>query len=150
MYFYNPESKSVRLSVHQLLFLFRRQNSLYKPGKHGALAIGPLCECGCLKLYPLPLFPPGLLLLASLLPLSVDEDLNTSAPTTPANVPLSPRLVPAAEKSIQSDLFQQNRVKKDHYSPAACCSAARRHSVHAHREINPQKLQQTFGIQTPC
>jgi hypothetical protein len=92
----------------------------------------------------------SLLLLASILPLSVDEDPNTSAPTTSANVPVNSPLVPA-ERSFQDDCVQPNPAKTHFQSPAACSSSARC-SVHARREKNQQKLQQTFlqSILVPC
>ena len=83
--------------------------------------------------WPSP--PAGLLLLASILPLSVDEDPNTSAPTITANVPLRSPLVPA--ESVQNDRVPQNPAEsRSLFSPSSghC-------SVDARRE-NPQQQQQ--------
>ena len=141
MYFYKRESEF----GHHCSFLFPRQPRLCRP----ANVLVPSSMYMLSKQAP-SLFTPGLLLLASILPLSVDEDPNTSAPTTSANVPVNSPLVPA-ERSFQDDCVQPNPAKTHFQSPAACSSSARC-SVHACREKNQQKLQQTFlqSILVPC
>jgi hypothetical protein len=84
-----------------------------------------------------------LLLLASILPLSVDEDRRSPAPTTTAHVPLkSPLVSDSSETSNEiSHAAPVNSKRSRHVSASACNGRP----VNAYEEKNEQQLQQPLA-----